>query len=170
MKSYNYDIRDKMSASLSQISKVKAKFYYAHNKTIYVQVLNTWLELNRKEDGDQIFEGGLKYFIKNEYDDDKIIVSRHQCVIDFFKSRGINAKVIPCARTVDVMNKTVYTTSCPLHLLSFAKDAYILNVQNVGALEFDDLTLEDLEKHKYQVRHYEINSKRVNEWSNSIDY
>lgn len=168
MKAYDYNIGG--TNDLIRVSTAKAKHYYSQNKTVYVKVAeDMWMSTNMQEDGAKDFENGTQFYVESDYDNDKIIVSRHQCVIDFFKSKGINARVVPCARLADVMGKTVYTTSCPLHLISFAKDAYILNVKDVGEFEFDNLTADELERHRHQVRHYVIDSKRVNEWSNVVD-
>lgn len=166
MKTYGFNIGEQNH--LQRVSNAQAKYQYQKGDVIYVKVSsNMWLSVNIKDDGEfEDFSAGTQFFIDTGYDEDKVIVSRHQCVIDFFKSRGVNARVVPVARLNDVIDKTVYTTSCPLHLISFAKDAFILNVKDVGELEFDDLTLEDIEKSRYQTRHYIINSKRVNEWSN----
>ena len=57
-----------------------------------------------------------------EFDDDKVIVTRHKNIAEYFrKVKGINARCIEYARPEDVHGKIVYGGTIAPHLMSFAE-------------------------------------------------
>lgn len=159
MEYYNNNIMDQMD--LKSIDQLEALRKYKNGHEIYVSVAcNVWMSFNIREDGVfPKFANGIEYFVQQ--DSDIIIVSRHKCIVDYFNSKGIYGKVLETARPNDVTGKVIYGTNLPLHIVSFAKEAYIINIQNTTGKEFDELTVEDIENCYHQVRKYVINSSPV---------
>lgn len=161
MKTYNMTLEESMN--LIEIDREKALSEFAKGTNIYVKLSKQlWMMFcDTLDDHLEKFEEGIKYFITQEFDEDKLIVTRHKNIAQFYKSKGINARVVEYARPTDVYNKTLYGGNIPIHLMSFAKECYILRVDGIINADFDTIPYDQFEKFNLEIKKYEVNSERV---------
>lgn len=160
MKSINKDIEKEFN--LIEVNRLKAKHQYINGENVYVKISQfVWIVFNIRDDGEfENFSQGTEFYVESE-SSDKLIITRHKCIVEYFNSKGIYGKVLEVARPDDVSGKIIYGANLPLHLVSFAKEAYIINIRNTTGKDFEDLNVDDIESCFHQVRHYEIKSESV---------
>lgn len=148
---------------MDQVMKPQAKKAFNEGKNVYVKLAPTmWFMLNNREDDEMPeFEYGIKFYTMQEYDDDKLIVTRHPNIAEYFKSKGINARVVQAARVNDVIGKTLYGGTIPPHIMSYANESYILTVNNTSDLEFDKIPHTEFESMGVKVKRYKVEAEIV---------
>ena len=161
MKTYGMEL-DK-SINLVEIDKSKAYEEFDNGQNIYIKLSkNMWLMYNNEEDSVLTnFEDGIKHYISKEYDDDKLIITRHRNIAEYFRSKGINAKCVEYARPDDVYGKILYGSTIPLHLMSFAKECYILRTEPIYNADFDTIPADQLDSFGLEIKKYVVNAERV---------
>lgn len=158
-----YGVNLEKTQNMIQITRVQAKKMFANGDNIYVRITpKMWIMTNIKEDGElQDFEYGIKFYVTQEYDDDKLIVTRHPNIAEYYKSKGVNARVVQVARVNDVIGKTLYGGTIPPHIMSYAKESYILTVSNTSNMEFDKILYTEFDNLGCQVKKYVVNAEIV---------
>lgn len=157
MEFYNFNLKE--SQELREITKDAAKHKYMNGFTIFLEVhKNDWRSVQIGKDGLFPNFSCAKYYLMHEYDDDKLIVTNHPSIANFWRSRGINAKVVEYTRPNQVQGKTLYGCSIPMHIIERSNGAYLINV-NSTSLNFDTLTVDQIEKIGYQVKKYKVMAK-----------
>lgn len=161
MKTYNMTLEESMN--LLEVDREKALVEFAKGTNIYVKLSRQlWMMFcDTLDDHLEKFESGIKYFITQEFDEDKLIVTRHKNIAQFYKSKGINARVIEYARPADVYNKTLYGGNIPIHLMSFAKESYIMRVDGIMNADFDTIPYDQFERFNLEVKKYVVNAEKV---------
>ena len=161
MRTYGTNILE--SQEMDQVSRTQAKKSFEEGKNVYVKLAPTmWLMLNNHED-DEIpeFEYGIKFYIMQEYDDTKLIVSRHPNIAEYYKSKGINARVVQVARVNDVIGKSLYGGTIPPHIMAYAKESFILTVNNTSDMEFDNIPYTEFDTMGVKIKRYVVNTEVV---------
>ena len=161
MRTYGTNLLD--TQEMDQLSRPQAKKVFDDGKNIYVKVATTmWLMCNKDEDGElPEFEYGIKFYAMQEFDEDKLIVSRHPNIAEYYKSKGINAKVVQVARVNDVIGKTLYGGTIPPHIMSYAKESYILTVNNTTDMEFDKIPHTEFDSMGVMIKKYVVDAETV---------
>lgn len=161
MRTYGTNLLD--TQEMDQVKKPQAKKAFDDGKNVYVKLAPTmWLMLNNRED-DEIpeFEYGIKFYTMQEYDDDKLIVTRHPNIAEYYKSKGINARVVQAARVGDVIGKTLYGGTIPPHIMAYAKESYILTVNNTSDMEFDKIPHTEFDNMGVKIKKYKVEAEIV---------
>ena len=161
MKTYQMSLEESMN--LIEVDRKTAEAEFIKGSNIYIKLSrNIWMMFSNSVDSClEKFESGIKYFITKEYDEDKLIVTRHKNIAQYFRSKGINAKVIEYARPADVMNKTLYGGNIPAHLMSFAKECYIMRVDGVMNTDFDEIPYDQFKNFNMEIKRYEVHAEKV---------
>lgn len=161
MKTYNLVLDETMN--LVEVDKSKAYQEFDNGKNVYIKLSKCmWLMFNNEFDPTLTnFEDGIKHYISQEYDEDKLIITRHKNIAQYFRSKGINARCVEYARPDDVHGKILYGGTLPLHLMSFAKESYILRTEPIYNVDFDNIPFDQLENFGVEIKKYVVTSQRV---------
>lgn len=161
MKTYNLVLDETMN--LVEIDKTRACQEFENGQNIYIKLSkNMWMMFNSEFDSSLTnFEDGIKHYISQEYDEDKLIITRHKNIAQYFRSKGINARCVEYARPDDVYGKILYGGTIPLHLMSFAKESYILRTEPICNADFDSIPADQLENFGLEIKKYVVNAERV---------
>lgn len=161
MRTYNLALDETMN--LTEVDKSKAYQEFDNGKNVYIKLSkNMWFMFNNEFDSVLTnFEDGIKHYISQEYDDDKLIITRHKNIAQYFRSKGINAKCVEYARPDDVYGKILYGGTIPLHLMSFAKECYILRTEPIYNADFDNIPADQLENFGLEIKKYVVTSEKV---------
>ena len=96
-----------------------------------------------------------------ELDPDIVIATRHDCVYEWYISKGVYGIYMPVVRNTDVRGKILCGANLPLHLVGFAKKGIIINIKNDTDKPFEELTPEDIDDCFHQVQVYEIKRTKL---------
>lgn len=161
MKTYNFELDSTMN--LVEVDKSKAYSDFDSGKNVYIKLSkNMWLMFNNEFDTVLTdFEDGIKHYISQEYEEDKLIITRHKNVAQYYRSKGINARCVEYARPDDVYGKILYGCNIPLHLMSFAKECYVLRTEPIYNADFDNIPYDQLENFGIEIKKYVVTSQKV---------
>lgn len=162
MKTLNFNLEESMN--LKEIEKSVAIKEFKNGADIYVKLsTNMWLMFNNKYDTYLTnFDEGIKCFVTQEFDDDKVIVTRHKNIAEYFrKVKGINARCIEYARPEDVHGKIVYGGTIAPHLMSFAEKTYVLRTQPINNVDFDSIPYDQLDKFGLEIKKYVVTAEKI---------
>ena len=161
MRTYGIDLTTTMQ--LEQVTKAQAKKEWAAKNNVYVKISpKMWFMTNCTEDPEfEDFEYGIKYFICVPVDETKLIVTRHANIAEYFKSKGINAKVVEYAIPSDVYGKKLYGGTMPVHLMSFAEECYILTVENTTDMNFESIPYTEFDNLGVTIKKYTVQAEKV---------
>lgn len=161
MRTYGTNLLD--TQEMTQITRPQAKKNFDDGKNVYVKIASAmWMMLNKNEDLElPEFEYGIKFYTMQEFDDDKLIVSRHPNIVEYYRSKGINARAVQVARVNDVIGKTLYGGTIPPHIMSYAKESYILTVTNTSDMEFDKIPYTEFDAMGVRVKRYVVDAEFV---------
>ena len=59
------------------------------------------------------------------------------------------------------MNKTLYGGNIPVHLMSFAKECYIMRVDGVMNTDFDEIPYDQFKNFNMEIKRYEVHAEKV---------
>lgn len=145
------DVRTKETLKHMNTTKVSFKEAiekFNDNYTIMIEFEGQVFETNKKADVKLANFPNGKYYVVKPYDTDKVIVTRHLGVAEWFrKYKGINAPVVAAARPRDVKGKIIYTSGINLGILNYAKGAYVVKVNRLEDVDFDYLSADELNNH-----------------------
>ena len=107
MKTYNISLEESMN--LEELDRERALKEFAKGSDVYAKLAkNIWLKFDNVNDTHlPKLEDCIKYYISIKFDDDKLIVTRHKNIAQWFRNKGGNAKVVEFARPADVFAKTL---------------------------------------------------------------
>lgn len=161
MRTYGVNLLE--NQMMSQITRPQAKKLFDEGKMIYAKITPTmWISTCIKDDDVlQDFEYGIKFYVMQEYDEDKLIVTRHPNVAEYYRSKGINARVVQVTRPSEASGKILYGCNIPAHIMACAKETYILSISNTSGLEFDKVPHTEFETMGCQVRKYVVDTEYV---------
>ena len=131
--------------NVTEVNRESAQEAFDQNMTVLIQVGDSLLESSVLDDMTLPVIADAKYYALKPYDDEKVIVTRHPGIAQWFrKYKGINAPVIATARPRDVKGKIIYTSGINLGLLNYAIGAYVVKVPRQSDVNFDMLTADQL--------------------------
>lgn len=161
MKTLNFNLESTMN--LKEVEKSEAFEEFKTGNNVYVKLSSTmWLMFNNEYDLSLTnFEEGIKHYVSKEYDDDKLIITRHRNIAEYFRNKGINARCVEYARPDDVHGKILYGGTIPLHLMSFAKECYILRTEPIYNTDFDSIPAEELENFGLEIKRYVVSAEKI---------
>ena len=161
MRTYTTNLLE--TQEMAQITRPQAKKNFDDGKNIYVKITPTmWFMINKNEDVEiPDFEYGIKFYSMQEFDDDKLIITRHPNIAEYYKSKGINARVVQAARVNEVIGKTLYGGTIPPHIMSYAKESYILTVSNTTDMEFDKIPHTEFDALGVKIKRYVVEAEFV---------
>lgn len=161
MKTYNISLEESMN--LEELDRERALKEFSKGSDVYAKLAkNIWLKFDNENDTHlPKLEDGIKYYISIKFDDDKLIVTRHKNIAQWFRNKGINAKVVEFARPADVFGKTLYGGTIPVHLMSFAKECYILRIDGIENTDFESIPYDQFESFNLELKRYVVNAEKV---------
>lgn len=161
MKTLNFNLEDSMN--LKEIEKSTAHNQFEDGQNIYVKLSsNMWLMFNNEYDAYLTnFEDGIKHYVLQAYDDDKLIITRHKNIAEYYRMKGINARCVEYARPDDVHGKILYGGTIPPHLMAFAKESYVLRTEPIYNVDFDSIPADQLDNFGVEIKRYIVSAERV---------
>lgn len=161
MKTYSISLEESMN--LIELDRQKALEEFSKGNDVYVKLSKAiWLMFSSSVDTHlPEMEDGIKYFMSVSYDDDKLIVTRHKNIAQWYRSKGINAKVVEFARPADVKGKTLYGGTIPVHLMAMAKECYIMRIDGIVNADFDSIPYDQFDNFNVELKRYEVSAERV---------
>lgn len=161
MRTYGVNLLE--NQCMNQVTRPQAKKLFDEGKTIYAKITPTmWVGTSIKDDEElPEFEYGIKFYVLQEFDDDKLIVTRHPNIAEYYRSKGINARVVQVTRPSEASGKTLYGGNIPAHIMACAKETYILSINNTSDLEFDAIPSTEFDNLGCVVRKYVVNTEYV---------
>lgn len=141
-----YDSDISLTQDLIEETYNKAFKNFQAGESVFIKISQTcWMESNVNQDTLLPKIPNAKYFLGFHQDPQKVIVTRHPGVAEWFKKyKGIEAPVLPTARPSDVLGKVVYTSGINIGLLGRSKGAYVLRIPPQIDCQIDTLTADQI--------------------------
>ncbi len=159
METLNLNLLETMNLKPVCYTTALQQFYCG--KEVYAKITDTlWIQTHNETDVSFELNKNLEFYVQNGYDEDKLIVTRHDVIEDFFrKEMGINARRVLHARPYELKGKHVYGM-IPLSLMPYAETVTVVHSRLRNDLvESPDMTLEEFTEGIITVKRYKVYSE-----------
>lgn len=161
METINLNVLETMNLKSVSYNTALQQFYCG--KDVYAKITDTlWIQTHNKLDESFELNKNLEFYVQNGYDEDKLIVTRHDVIEEFFrKEMGINARRVLHARPYELQGKHVYGM-IPLSLMPLAESVTVAHSRLRNDLvDSPDMTLEEFIEGIITVKRYKVYSEIV---------